>query len=290
MSFAAFRRWKAHGTSVHSGQVLLGVTPSIDGLAGVVLAAGAGTRLRPLTALRPKALCPVGTVPLLDLALARLAPLTGCGESGPGRERARLRGGRRRARRGPRARLRGARRGARHRRGARGPAATGSTAGTSPSPTRTPTCRAAWARWPRAGTPPARGCSAPTGGRLRGLPVGAPRPAVRRRVPACVARRRAARADADGPVRGALAGGAGGRAARAGDARRGGRRRRGDRLRHARGLPGREPARERRGERGRPVRAGRGAGWSGASCGTARTSGRASTSSTPSAPAPATPP
>ncbi len=46
-------------------------------LAGVVLAAGAGTRLRPLTTLRPKALCPVGTVPLLDLALARLAPLTG---------------------------------------------------------------------------------------------------------------------------------------------------------------------------------------------------------------------
>jgi hypothetical protein len=40
-----------------------------------VLAAGAGTRLRPLTDLRPKALCPVGTVPLLDHALARLAPL-----------------------------------------------------------------------------------------------------------------------------------------------------------------------------------------------------------------------
>lgn len=46
-------------------------------LAGVVLAAGAGTRLRPLTDLRPKALCPVGTVPLLDLALDRLAPLAG---------------------------------------------------------------------------------------------------------------------------------------------------------------------------------------------------------------------
>lgn len=40
----------------------------------MVLAAGAGTRLRPLTRLRPKALCPVGNVPLLDLALARLAP------------------------------------------------------------------------------------------------------------------------------------------------------------------------------------------------------------------------
>src|SRR3546814_13342689 len=42
------------------------------GLAGVVLAAGAGTRLRPLTLLRPKVLCPVGNVPLIDLALARL--------------------------------------------------------------------------------------------------------------------------------------------------------------------------------------------------------------------------
>ncbi|MFI7588203.1 sugar phosphate nucleotidyltransferase [Spongisporangium articulatum] len=45
-------------------------------LAGVVLAAGAGTRLRPLTDLRPKALCPVGGVPLVDLALARL-PVSG---------------------------------------------------------------------------------------------------------------------------------------------------------------------------------------------------------------------
>jgi NDP-sugar pyrophosphorylase family protein len=43
-----------------------------DGLAGVVLAAGAGTRLRPLTRLRPKALCPVANVPLLDLALLRM--------------------------------------------------------------------------------------------------------------------------------------------------------------------------------------------------------------------------
>lgn len=45
-----------------------------DGLAGVVLAAGAGTRLRPLTRIRPKALCPVGDRPLVDLALARVAP------------------------------------------------------------------------------------------------------------------------------------------------------------------------------------------------------------------------
>lgn len=47
--------------------------------AGVVLAAGAGTRLRPLTLLRPKALCPVAGVPLLDHALARSADVTGQG-------------------------------------------------------------------------------------------------------------------------------------------------------------------------------------------------------------------
>lgn len=48
-------------------------------LAGVVLAAGEGTRLRPLTLLRPKALCPVGGRALLDLALGRLAPHVGKG-------------------------------------------------------------------------------------------------------------------------------------------------------------------------------------------------------------------
>ncbi len=42
----------------------------------MVLAAGAGTRLQPLTRLRPKALCPVGDRPLLDHALGRLAPAT----------------------------------------------------------------------------------------------------------------------------------------------------------------------------------------------------------------------
>jgi N-acetyl-alpha-D-muramate 1-phosphate uridylyltransferase len=41
----------------------------------VVLAAGEGTRLRPLTERVPKALCPVGNVPLLDRALDRLAGL-----------------------------------------------------------------------------------------------------------------------------------------------------------------------------------------------------------------------
>ena len=48
-----------------------------DGLAGVVLAAGGGTRLRPLTRLVPKALCPIGNVPLLDRALTRLAAVPG---------------------------------------------------------------------------------------------------------------------------------------------------------------------------------------------------------------------
>jgi len=41
----------------------------------VILAAGEGQRLRPLTELLPKALCPVGNVPLLDRALARVAAL-----------------------------------------------------------------------------------------------------------------------------------------------------------------------------------------------------------------------
>ncbi|GAA4970848.1 nucleotidyltransferase family protein [Actinoplanes utahensis] len=47
---------------------------------GVVFAAGEGTRLRPLTATLPKALCPVGNLPLLDHGLRRLA---GLGLSGP---------------------------------------------------------------------------------------------------------------------------------------------------------------------------------------------------------------
>ena len=39
----------------------------------LVLTAGEGSRLRPITASIPKALCPVGNVPLLDRMLARLA-------------------------------------------------------------------------------------------------------------------------------------------------------------------------------------------------------------------------
>jgi MurNAc alpha-1-phosphate uridylyltransferase len=41
-----------------------------------VLAAGAGARLRPLTTLCPKALCPVNNVALVDLALARVQAVT----------------------------------------------------------------------------------------------------------------------------------------------------------------------------------------------------------------------
>jgi NDP-sugar pyrophosphorylase family protein len=44
-------------------------------LCAVLLAAGIGSRLRPLTELRPKALCPVGNRPMLDRLLDLLAPL-----------------------------------------------------------------------------------------------------------------------------------------------------------------------------------------------------------------------
>jgi len=47
-----------------------------DDLVAVVLAAGAGTRLRPLSALLPKPLCPVGGVALVDLAIDRARSLT----------------------------------------------------------------------------------------------------------------------------------------------------------------------------------------------------------------------
>ena len=54
-----------------------GTAGSVPDLVAVVLAAGAGTRLRPLTDVRPKALCTVGGRPLLDLALERVAPHVG---------------------------------------------------------------------------------------------------------------------------------------------------------------------------------------------------------------------
>lgn len=48
--------------------------PDRPTLAAIVLAAGAGTRLRPLTELRPKALCPVGDRPLVDWVIDRVTP------------------------------------------------------------------------------------------------------------------------------------------------------------------------------------------------------------------------
>jgi N-acetyl-alpha-D-muramate 1-phosphate uridylyltransferase len=50
------------------------MTVTRDQLVGVVLAAGAGTRLRPLTHELPKAMCPVGNRPLVDWAIDRVAP------------------------------------------------------------------------------------------------------------------------------------------------------------------------------------------------------------------------
>jgi MurNAc alpha-1-phosphate uridylyltransferase len=44
-------------------------------MVGVVLAAGEGRRLEPLSTLRPKPLCPVGNRALLDLAIERIGPL-----------------------------------------------------------------------------------------------------------------------------------------------------------------------------------------------------------------------
>ena len=50
--------------------------PRPTDLCAVVLAAGEGVGLRPLTRLRPKPLCPVGNEALLDLALARARQVT----------------------------------------------------------------------------------------------------------------------------------------------------------------------------------------------------------------------
>lgn len=45
-------------------------------LAAFVLAAGSGTRLRPLTEMRPKALCPIDNVPLVDIAIGHASRVT----------------------------------------------------------------------------------------------------------------------------------------------------------------------------------------------------------------------
>ena len=57
----------------------IAVRPEVtrETLAGVVLGAGAGTRLRPLTDELPKAMCPIDNVPLVDRALERISPYVG---------------------------------------------------------------------------------------------------------------------------------------------------------------------------------------------------------------------
>lgn len=57
-------------------------TDDVPPVCAIVLAAGEGRRLRPLTEHLPKALCPVGNVALLDRALTRVA---GLGLTGPER-------------------------------------------------------------------------------------------------------------------------------------------------------------------------------------------------------------
>jgi nucleotidyltransferase-like protein len=59
----------------HDGKHVLAAGDA-ERLCAVVLAAGEGARLRPLTRIRPKPLCPVGNVPLVDLAVERVRPAT----------------------------------------------------------------------------------------------------------------------------------------------------------------------------------------------------------------------
>src|SRR5262245_62534079 len=62
--------------------VMPAMMPQVPGsyptdVCAVVLAAGEGARLRPLTRLRPKVLCPVGDDTLVDLAIARACTAVG---------------------------------------------------------------------------------------------------------------------------------------------------------------------------------------------------------------------
>src|ERR687898_112427 len=54
-----------------------GTTRPSTGVCALVLAAGEGARLRPLTRVLPKPLCPVGGTPLIDHALGRARSATG---------------------------------------------------------------------------------------------------------------------------------------------------------------------------------------------------------------------
>ena len=160
-----------------------------DDVAGVVLAAGAGTRLRPLTLVRPKPLCPVGDRPLVDHALDRVATVP--------RRRRGQRPPRPRPAGGPPRRTRPTCRSRRRRRwGPRAPSATcgsGSTAVRSSwsTATRGPTPRSAPAR--RLGR---RADAAPRRRRVR------PGPAPSGRGAPAVGRGRRARGGAVGAVGG----------------------------------------------------------------------------------------
>ena len=217
----------------------------MDGIVGVVLAAGRGTRLRPLTRLRPKALCPVGNVPLVDLALDRV-------RAGGGR---RSRSTCTTAARPRRAtspddvhRSVEARRAPRHGRRARPPAARGSTGAARSWSTPTPGARASLGTVRRrVGRRARSACSS-----RATTTCGPPAPMAGALMPwSEVERARGRSPRASTRCRGAAA--AERRPARGGPPRRPVRR-----LRHARQLPGRQPGGQRGRERGGPGARGRG--------------------------------
>ena len=223
----------------------------MDGIVGVVLAAGRGTRLRPLTRLRPKALCPVGNVPLVDLALERVRPAVERGGREPAPRPPHARPAPRR-RRAPLDRGRAA---ARHRRRARPPAAVDRRSRHAGRQRRRLVPRLAGAASSTAGTASGSGCCSPAAtscgptARIAGALM--PWSDVA-----------GARARAVGAVRGVVAA-----AAQDGPARGRAPRRPVRRLRHAAAVPGRQPAGQRRRERGGARRAWSRASSTGAWCG-----------------------